>query len=254
MNSENNKVHPKPKGKVINNTRKGAKGNFSSLEYTVNELSSIGVNEPDFVLRDKKDQQLSSGGDATDESGTNLNNELNKIPDQEKLKELVFYGKKFKNNNDSNLDIPKPEDKKSDETSSASSKSFIADKNSNPHFKNFYEFQTSKKSKEHQKLSYMQKLIISDLIGTFFAISGLIIEMVSSRKYYQDNAIRVYADDGSSKEEHLNPNSDGSSYSFLQSSSSFCTFVCIICIILSYNFELNSLIQRNMVKNTCSFI
>lgn len=134
-------------------------------------------------------------------------------PSPEKLKELMNYGKKQQKGPEKNqvaprrsqsrkntktrksikstqsktgkkpftLGLNKSRENSSEEVSSVSSKSFLKSVK-NHQYKQFYEYQTDKKSKEHKKMSYMQKLIISDLIGTFFGISGLVIEMISVRK------------------------------------------------------------------------
>jgi hypothetical protein len=121
-------------------------------------------------------------------------------------------------------------------------------------FADLFDKQLQKKTNYWQRMSYMERLILIDLIGTFFAVAGLLVEMISARIQYKASVERtpfVHPVLGAGKLETLQPNRNMSMFNFLQASSSFATLLSLICLILSYNFEVNSLIERNLVKNTC---
>ena len=187
------------------------------------------------------------------------------MEEQERLKKLnmMYYGKKFQKERVQKLGIQAsdPEKEKSQRQHSQDTEGFTKSSESskafsknNLVFKENHEYQVTKKAKEFMRLSFLQKLVVSDLIGTFFGITGLILEMISAQKFYTDNKILVGTTEAGGKIQILNPSTDGSSFSFFQSSSTFCSLVCIICTVYSYYCELNSMIQRNMVKNTTTMV
>ena len=215
------------------------------------------------VLPDLKDGEYQEAGEG--EEGfidPNL-----PIEEQNRLKKLqmMYYGKKFQKereqklgvkNSDPNQEAAEKKRENTQETdgftkSSESSKAFSKN---NLIFKENHEYQVTKKAKEFMRLSYLQKLVISDLIGTFFGITGLLLEMISSQKFYTDNKIELGTTEAGGKIQVLDPSTDGSSFSFFQSSSTFCSLVCIICTVYSYRCEYFSMIQRNMIKNTTTMV
>lgn len=57
--------------------------------------------------------------------------------------------------------------------------------------------------------------------------------------------------DGTKLETHDQANVDSSSSTILRVCTLICSVMSCICIALSYYYEIWSLIQRNLVKNTC---
>jgi hypothetical protein len=74
-----------------------------------------------------------------------------------------------------------------------------------------------------------------------------------AKRYYDENVVREPADPNvpdSTRKEYLSSVEAGSTYAFLQILSTVTTFLCIGSVYLSYKYELLSLIQRKLVKNT----
>lgn len=178
---------------------------------------------------------------------------------EQRKRNLIYYGSKFKKQREQNTNLKsietelqntfrKPNPRGSVETqnevkTTVGSTAVLA----NNHFKNFYEYQTQKKSTEFKRVGFMQKLVVSDLIGTFFGLTGMIIELISSKILYEDSAVRIRNGDGT-KTEYLTPGVDGTAFAFYQSTSTFCTLVCMVSIYFSYQFELGALKQRNQIR------
>lgn len=126
-------------------------------------------------------------------------------------------------------------------------------------YKDYFDLQMKHKHVEKSRVTYMQKLILADMASIFFAITGLAYEMYSVRKcykakiFYDSNVIREPPDpnvEDSVRTEYLGDNNSNSTNAFLQMLSSFTTFMCVGSVYLSYKFEIKSLIQRNLAKNT----
>ena len=175
---------------------------------------------------------------------------------------LMYYGSKFKSKLESEIAVltnkPPPENVQQqtqvlDEVSfvtehSLSSQQQVGDK----FYSNLFNAQSKSKRTHRMRMNDDQKLIVSDLVSIFFGMAGMVIEIISAKVYYEASVLsRTLNPDGVTVTEALNSSVYGTSFSVFQTASTFCSLICIFSIYKSYTFELNSLIRRNMIKNTC---